>query len=130
MFVKAISEQEVIGDYILIEVGDEVWGNVRSYNQEFITIEEMYDNKNYIEGKIDENGWPENVDDYFKYRNIRLKIKKGSIERLYCDCGNFATREYASQLLCNDCEYEDPQPHYERLDTGYHAMDYMRDWDD
>lgn len=130
MFVKAISEQEVIGDYIHIEVGDEVWGNVRSYNQEFITIEEMYDNKNYIEGKIDENGCPENIDDYFKYRNIRLKIKKGSIERLYCGCNEFATHEDRSEAFCNDCKYEDPQPHYERLDTGYHAMDYMRDWDD
>lgn len=111
MFVQAISEQEIIGDYIHIEIGDEVWGKARSYSQDFITIEEMYDNKNYIEGKVDENGCPENIDDMFKYRNIRLKIKTKSISRLYCGCGEIATREETSEALCSNCEYEKSEDH-------------------
>lgn len=115
MFVKAISEQEVIGDYVHIEIGSEVWGNARSYNQGFITIEEMYDNKDYIEGEIDENGYPENIQDCFKYRNIKVKVKISSIKRLYCGCGEIATRE-----VCSDCEYEEPEDHsylsYDSLD--------------
>jgi len=120
MFVKTISEQEIIGDYIHIEVGDEVWGNVRSYNQDFLTIEEMYDNPKYIEGEVDENGFPENIDDMFKYRDIRLKIKTGSIERLYCGCGEIAIREDMSEAFCKDCKYEEPEDHsylcYDSLD--------------
>ena len=120
MFVKAISEQEVIGDYVHIEIGDEVWGNVRSYGQDFMNVKEMYDNKDYVEGDIDKNGYPENIDDCFKYRNIRLKIKKGSIERLYCGCGELAIHEEFSEAFCNNCKYEEPEDHsylcYDRSD--------------
>lgn len=120
MFVKAISEQEIINDYIHIEIGDEVWGNARSYNQDFINFEEMYDNKKYIEGEIDENGFPKNIDDMFKYRNIKVKVKIGSIERLYCACGEIAIREESSESFCSNCEYEKPEDHsylcYDSLD--------------
>jgi hypothetical protein len=111
MFVKAISEQNYIGDYFEINVGAEIWGNVRSYSQDFIIIREMYDNKDWIAGKEDENGCPENIEECFKYRNIKIKVKKGSIERLYCGCGKIAIREDMSEAFCGDCEYESSEDH-------------------
>lgn len=128
MFVKAISNQEVTGDYIHIEAGSEINGNARSYSQGFITITEMFDNPYYIQGETDENGFPENIDDMFKYRDIKVDVEIDSIERVYCDCGEFAVRKENSEYFCSECKYEKHEG--ETLDTGYHAMDYMRDWDD
>ncbi|MGV2452418.1 UNVERIFIED_CONTAM: hypothetical protein POZ17_19600 [Ralstonia mannitolilytica] len=127
MLVKAISQQVIDAEYCCIEIGDEIRGVARSYTQNFITIEQMYDNEQYVEGEIDENGYPENIQDAFKYRNIKVKVKVGSIKRLYCGCGSFAVREHGTEPLCMNCNYE--SPHFEEVDTGYHAMDYMRDWD-
>jgi hypothetical protein len=123
MFVKAISEQEIIGDYIHIEIGDEVWGNARSYSQDFITFTEIYDNPNYTESKIDENGNPEYIDDMFNYRKIKVKVEANTIKRLYCGCGGFAIREDNSEAFCSNCDYERPEDHYylfyDSLDLPY-----------
>lgn len=105
MFVKAISNQEIDRELIFIEKGGEVYGNVKSYQQDFMIINEAVD----LEiTHYDEDGYIEDVE--YVYEKIRLKIEPNSIEAVYCGCGNRATR-YQGELLCNECEYEEPEDH-------------------
>lgn len=116
MLVEAKITVPLDYDYFSAEVGELVIGNARSYKQNFITIEYYDDSK-----ATEDNEW------IGVTKTTRVPVEVGSIVRLYCGCGEIAVR-YDCEPLCNECEYEAPEDH--RLDTGYHAMDYMRDWDD
>lgn len=105
MFVKAISNQEIERELIFIEIGDEVYGNVKSYKQDFMIIDEAVDLEITL---YDEEGNIEDVN--YKYEKIRLKLVPDSIEKVYCGCGNRATRcQY--EPLCDECDYEEPEDH-------------------
>ena len=106
MFIKAISAQKIDSDYLQIDIGEEVSGNVRSYNQDFLFIEEMYDNPEFNEEPNEENHHL-----MFKSRNIRLSLEKNSIQPAYCGCGERAKYEYRCEYLCENCEYEEPEDH-------------------
>lgn len=123
MFVEAIINETIDRDYFYVEKGEKITGNVRSYNQDFMVLEEMHDNPDFI-GEANED----NYDDLFIYTKTRIIIKKGSVKKVYCGCNKPAIREINNEYLCADCDYE--EPHFERLDNGYHAMDYLRDFDD
>ena len=104
MFVSAIADEEIDSDYLWIQKGDTIYGNVRSYAQLFMKVEETLD---YIShGETDEDFYLEEVS-----RTIKVKIKKGSIRKVYCrycECSDNkkATRIIDGDLLCDDCEYE------------------------
>lgn len=105
MFVKAISNQEIDRELAFIEIGCEVYGNVKSYNQDFMIMDLNVD---IGKTEYDEQG---NVTDMeFINEKIRLKLVPDSIEKVYCGCGNRATR-YQCEPLCNECEYEEPEDH-------------------
>ena len=103
MFVKAISNQEIDRELAFIEIGGEVYGNVKSYNQDFMIMDIAVD---IGETEYDDEG---NVTDMeFINEKIRLKLVPESIEKVYCGCGNRATR-YQTEPLCDECEYEEPE---------------------
>lgn len=122
MQVKAILNEPLNYDYLFGEIGDEVYGVARSYGQDFITTK-LYDDSNASE----ENEWEPTV------RLIKIKVVKGSIKRLRC----YYDDEYCSKeivevsthhhFLCTACRKENDSMPEERLDTGYHAMDYLQD---
>ena len=112
MLVEAISNEKIDTDYLIIEKGDNIIGVCRSYNQDTISVDDCLELDN---------------EPYFKTIHRKVKIKKGTIKRLFCGCGNYATKYIDDEPLCDECEYEKPEFHL--LDTGYHAMDYLRDWD-
>ena len=102
MFVEAIADEQIDNDYFLVEKGSIIYGNVRSYNQDFMNDTEVVD----IEEIVDEDGFIS--DAILVYKPIRFKIKKGSIKSVFCGCGNRATR-YEGDVLCDECEYEEPE---------------------
>ena len=105
MFVKAISNQEIDRELAFIEIGGEVYGNVKSYKQDFMIMDMAVD---IGETEYDDKG---NVTDMeFINEKIRLKLVPDSIEAVYCGCGNRATR-YQCEPLCDECEYEEPEDH-------------------
>lgn len=118
MLVEATITKDLDYDYLCASKGEVISGRARSYKQDFITVE-IYDDSDAI---------PEQDDWVGKFIDVRVPIEVGSIKRLYCGCGAVANREVNCEPFCKDCEYEAPERF--DLDTGYHAMDYMRDWDD
>lgn len=123
MQVKATITEDLRYDYLWFDKGEEIYGVARGYGQDFITVE-LYDDSMGTE----ENGWAHRI------RNIRVKVEPGSIKRLLCHYND----EYCSKeivpvgthhgFLCTACKAENDSTIEERLDTGYHAMDYMQDW--
>ena len=103
MFVKAISNQEIDRELIFIEKGGEVYGNVKSYKQDFMIMECAVD---IGATEYDEEGNITNME--FINEKIRLKLVPNSIEKVFCGCGNRATR-YQCEPLCDECEYEEPE---------------------
>lgn len=101
MFVEAIINENIDGEYTYLEKGELISGFVRSYEQDFMNIDEVID----IDCDYNENG--DIIDTNYVIKKTRLKIKKGSIKRVYCGCGNNATREISSEYLCDECEYEE-----------------------
>ncbi|MNL59530.1 hypothetical protein D3C87_1832660 [compost metagenome] len=61
------------------------------------------------ESKYDEDG--NIIDMEIINETIRLKIVPNSIEKVFCGCGNTATR-YQGEPLCDECEYEHREPDY------------------
>ena len=112
MLVEAESNQKIDDNYLIIEKGDIIVGVCRAYNQNTILVDDL-----------------EELDDepYFKTIKRRVEVVKGTIKRLVCGCNNYATKVIEDEPLCDECEYEKPEVHL--LDTGYHAMDYLRAWD-
>ena len=105
MFVKAISNQQIDRELAFIEKLSDVYGNVKSYKQDFMIIECAVD---IGATEYDEEGNITNME--FINEKIRLKLVPNSIEKVFCGCGNRATR-YQGELLCNECEYEEPEDH-------------------
>lgn len=106
MFVKAISNQQVDRELCFIEKLSDVYGSVKSYKQDFMIMECVVD---IGESKYDEDG--NIIDMEFINETIRLKIVPNSIEKVFCSCGNRATR-YQGEPLCDECEYEHHEPDY------------------
>lgn len=132
MLVKAIAEESLsLGEDFYCDKGDEIYGVCRSYNQDTVTVEYfIFDCKNK------KCNMEECFSDCGTTKQKKVKIKQGSIERIYCyyneeGCkGKTIVPSYTHhQFLCTSCKAEEDYIHYERLDTGYHVMDYMRDWD-
>jgi formylmethanofuran dehydrogenase subunit E len=104
MFISAIADEEIDSDYLYIEKGQTIYGNVRSYAQLFMKVVQPLD---YIRhGDNDDDYDVEEIS-----RIIKVKIKKGSIRKVYCrycECSDNkkATREIDGDLICDDCEYE------------------------
>ncbi len=103
MFVEAIVNENIDREYLCLEIGNKISGNVRSYNQKFIKIYETID----VDYEYDELG--EITNGGIKDRIIKVLIKDGSIKKVSCGCGNKATREICGEYLCDECEYEKPE---------------------
>jgi hypothetical protein len=102
MFIQAIADEQIDNNHFLLEKGSIIYGNVRSYNQDFMNDTEIVD----VEEIVDEYGFT--IDTILVYKPIRFKIKKGSIKSLFCGCGKRAIR-YKHDVLCDECEYEKPE---------------------
>ena len=98
MFVEAIVNEEIDRDYLYLSIGDKISGHVRSYKQDFIKKTEC----------IDVIGDSEETFDIIE-NEIKVKIKMGSIKKVYCGCSELATREVCGEYLCDECEYEEPE---------------------
>ena len=103
MFVEAIVNENIDREYLCLEIGNKISGNVRSYNQKFIKIPETIE----VDYEYDELG--EVINCGFKDRIIKVSIKENSIKKMYCGCGNIAEREDNGEYLCSDCVYEEPE---------------------
>lgn len=101
MFVEAIINENIDTEFSYLEIGEKIHGNVKSYNQDFMNIDVVYD----VTTECDAEG--NIIDANYDMGKKRLKIKKGTIKKVYCGCGNPATREIQNELLCEECEYED-----------------------
>ena len=110
MFVEAISNESIDEDYLMIDIGDIVYGWCRGYMQESIIIE-------YIDEVED--------DTYFECKKRRINIKKGSIKRPICGCSNFATMtDIYGVPYCDECEHETHTIHEGDVWTN----EYDRGW--
>lgn len=100
MFVEAIVDEDIDREYLCLSIGDKIYGNVRSYKQSFIKYNELVEAKVCIINQ---------EIDYIKEKEIKVKVKLGSIKKVYCGCGELAWREIDGQCLCFKCKYEEPE---------------------
>lgn len=100
MFIEAIVNENIDRDYLILEIGDKISGNVRSYRQNFVKIRECVE----VTGETEEE--LEIIE-----KEIRVKIKPDSIKKVYCGCGEKATREICNEYLCDECDYEETEDH-------------------
>ena len=103
MFIEAIVNENINREYLTLEIGDKISGNVKSLKQNFINNPECVD----ITYKYDDKGEPIEFDVIEKV--FRINLKEGSLKKVDCGCGNIASREINSEYLCNECEYEEPE---------------------
>jgi len=126
MNVIAISDEFINNElFDDIEIGQDIFGNAKSYNQKFIWIE------TYVKIKEVSN------DEEYPYETkvVKCKIKEGSIEKIFC----YYDDEYCSKdvtptnthhkYLCGSCLREYNSCSDEELPQNGNVMDYMRDWD-
>lgn len=103
MFVEAIVDENIDREYLTLEKGDKISGNVKSLKQNFINNPEWID----IIYKYDDKGEPLEFDVIEKV--FRIKLKEGSLKKVDCGCGKLAVKEVCGEYLCEDCEYEEPE---------------------
>lgn len=103
MFVEAIVNENINREFLVLEIGNKISGNVRSYKQNFINIYET------IEVDYEYNELGEVINCGIKDIITKVLIKENSIKKVECGCGKLATREIYSEYLCYDCEYETPE---------------------
>ena len=132
MFVKAIADESLsLGEDFCCDKGDEIYGICRSYDQNTITVNYfLFDCKN--KGCTEQ----ECFFDCGTTKQKKVKIKQDSIERIHCYYNEDGCKGQRivpvhthHNFLCISCKKEEDSIPDEILDTGYHAMDYMRDWD-
>ena len=98
MQVKAILDENLRYDYLWFDKGEEIYGVARSYNQDTITVE-LYEDSHATE----DNDWEPII------TNIKVKVLKGSIERLRCYYNDeFCSKEIVPvdshhEFLCTAC---------------------------
>jgi hypothetical protein len=103
MFVEAIVNENIDREFLILEIGNRISGNARSYKQNFIKVYET------IEVDYDYNELGEITNGGIKEVVTKVMIKENSIKKVECGCGKLATREICSEYLCDECEYEEPE---------------------